>query len=359
MMLLIILLVGDAWKNEPIFKDIKPCVYCYVDGVDIQYLDRDNMSKTADGGEVEYTVAEHNYDYYTEIPKMGYRLWKEGNYQYVSVTTEQNKADYCYYAHSLNAVGDCDKLYVGNFLASEGLNAVTPILKSIPNEAPSANKSLTQYRELIANNNQMISDKLSFSLFSFYTLTLLQCLYVIMYKNLDSQSVLGMGYIGADNAINTGGTLSNAFCYGTDSGTQQVKFLGIEDFYGNLYQWIDGLYCDSSYNIKTDYRNSVFTGSDGNNFQFSTPSGLTSNISRYIIQIQGTNESGFISRKISGGSTSTYYCDYTVLFASSFSYFGSNWDDGDIAGAFQLIMDSSASYMNSYLGSRIQLKHLA
>lgn len=180
-----------------------------------------------------------------------------------------------------------------------------------------------------------------------------------MYKNLDSQSALGMGYTGADNAINTGGTLSNAFCYGTDSGTQQVKFLGIEDFYGNLYQWIDGLYCDSSYNIKTDYRNSVFTGSDGNNFQFSTPSGLTSNISRYIMQIQGTNESGFISRKISGGSTSTYYCDYTVLFASSFSYFGSNWDDGDIAGAFQLIMDSSASYMNSYLGSRIQLKHLA
>ena len=345
----------NAWKNEPIFKDIKPCVYCYVDGVDIQYLDRDDMSKTADGGEVEYTVAEHNYDYYTEIPKMGYRLWKEGNYQYVSVTTEQNKANYCYYAHSLNTVGDCDKLYVGSFLASEGLNATVPILKSIPNEAPSNNKSLTEYRELIANNNEMLSDNLSVSLFSFYTLTLLQCLYVIMYKNLDSQSALGMGYIEADSAINTGGTLFNTFCYGTNSGTQQVKFLGIEDFYGNEYYWVDGLYCDSSMNIKTDY---MFTNSDGANFQFSTPSGLTNNTYSYTSDIQGINEAGFII-KANNGNTNTYYCDYGRLYAGYYGCFGGSWADGSRAGAFLLNVYCSASSLSSDLGSRIQLKHLA
>ncbi|EJW91031.1 hypothetical protein EVA_20862, partial [gut metagenome] len=63
-----------------------------------------------------------------------------------------------------------------------------------------------------------------------------------------------------------GGTDSNTFCYGTTSGTQQIKLFGMEDFYGDLHQWLDGLYCDSSYNVKTDYRNSVFTGSDGNSF---------------------------------------------------------------------------------------------
>ena len=89
---------------------------------------------------------------------------------------------------------------------------------------------------------------------------------MIIYKNLNSQAVLGQGYTEARLRSNTGGTNSNTFCFGSTSGSQQVKFLGIEDFYGNEFYWVDGLYYDSNRNIKTDYRNSVFTGGDGDNF---------------------------------------------------------------------------------------------
>ena len=51
-----------------------------------------------------------------EIPKIGYKLWNDGIYQYVSVTSDPAKADYCYYAHSLNSTGDCDKIYIGAYL---------------------------------------------------------------------------------------------------------------------------------------------------------------------------------------------------------------------------------------------------
>ena len=330
----------DNWKDKKIFKDIKPCLL--KNGVVQYYLNRDNYTQKEQGGSSALTG--NDGDVMVEIPKIGYKMTNDSNYQYIWVTDNPNAEGFCYLAHSLDSEGDCDKIYIGAYLAyTEGL-----ITHSISNHSPSTNLSLEIFRGRTETRGT------GYQLLSFYPLTLLQCLYVIIYKNLNSQLMLGQGYVNASAVSNTGSTNTDPFCYGSfSSGTTHVKFLGIEDFYGNLYQWVDGLYCDSSYNVKTDYTN--FTGTDGSAFRYSQ-SGFSFIMGGYINKISGTNNGGFVPLS-ANGSTSTYYADSTVLFSDCFSYFGGHWSTGATAGAFQLYVNYAASTSSSNLGCRVVYKH--
>ena len=59
-------------------------------------------------------------------------------------------------------------------------------------------------------------------------------MYILKYKNLNSQAALGRGWVDSTNPVKTGLTNAKGFNYGlTTSGTNttnnRVKFLGIED----------------------------------------------------------------------------------------------------------------------------------
>lgn len=331
----------DNWKDKKIFKDIKPCVL--KSGVVQYYLQRDNYTLKEGGG---YSIlAGNDGDVMVEFPKIGYKMTNDSNYQYIWVTDNPNAEGYCYLAHSLDSENDCNKIYIGAYL---GRNSSSRIY-SVSSQSPTGSITLTNARTYIQNRGT------GYQLLSFYPLTLLQCLYVIIYKNLNSQAALGQGYIGASAVAITGATNTKPFCYGNpSSSTEHVKFLGIEDFYGNLFQWIDGLYCDSSYNIKTDYTN--FTGTDGSAFRYSQSIGTSSNISGYISRIQGTNNTGFVIRS-SDGSNSTYYADNAVLYSSYFGIFGGSWSSGADVGAFRFYVNYAASESYSTLGCRVVYKH--
>lgn len=335
----------DGWKDKPIIKSIKPCILG-ANGTVQYYLQKDDYTKKEDGSSANLTGGDG--DVMVEIPKIGYRLWSSGNYQYVSVTTDPAKENYCYYAHSLNSDGDCDKIYYGAYLGyATGNN-----LYSRSGTSPTVKTSLTDFRTYASNRGT------GYSLEQFFPRTLLQCLYVIIYKNLNSQTALGQGYTGASAKANTGATNSNTFCYGTQDDTTHVKFLGIEDFWGNLYSWLDGIYSDSSRNILADYRNSQMTGS-GHDFQFSTPSGLSSNTYGNIKAIQGTNNSGFVLKSTdSNRSYNTFFSDNGGVYSGRFGSCGGNWYGGANAGAFRLYLDYSASVSYSYLGGRLIYKHI-
>ena len=335
-----------GWQNEPIIQSIKPCVLN--NGSVVYYLNKDNYTQQENGGSADLTGGAG--DVMVEIPKIGYRLWNDENYQYVSVTNDPAKADYCYYAHSLNSTGDCDKIYYGAYYGYVNGNN----LYSRSEVSPTASTSLTDFRTYAVNRGT------GYSLESFFPRTLIQCLYVVMYKNLDSQTALGKGLTSASAKVNTGGTNTQNFCYGTTSGSNQVKFLGIEDFWGNLYGWLDGIYCDSDRNIKTDYRNSVFTGTDGNNFQFSTATGASRNYYGHINKIMGTNTTGFVKdyNNNTDGSESTYFSDIGWVNSGRFGYCGGSWSDGAGAGAFCLDLHCSASNSYSSVGARLMYKHV-
>ena len=334
-----------GWQNEPMIQSIKPCVLN--NGSVSYYLNKDNYTQKEGGGTADLTGGDG--DVMVEIPKIGYRLWSNGSYQYVSVTTDPAKENYCYYAHSLNSDGDCDKIYYGAYLGYVKSNN----LYSRSGVSPTTRTTLTDFRTYAANRGT------GYSLEQFFPRTLMQCLYVVIYKNLNSQTTLGQGYIDASAKENTGATNNNVFCYGDPNDeTKHVKFLGIEDFYGNLYNWLDGVYCDNSYNILTDYKNSQFTG-NSYDFQFSTPSGLNSYTSGNIKAIQGTNNSGFVLKSIDNNiNYNTYFSDYGYVASGHFGDCGSSWNGSAGVGAFRLFLYNSASNSKSTLGGRLIYKHV-
>ena len=165
-------------------------------------------------------------------------------------------------------------------------------------------------------------------------------MYLLKYKNLDSQTAVGRGYVdGNSAAIATGNTNSKGMDWGETTGTYQMKLFGLEDFWGNVFEFIDGIYSDASRNICTATDGFNDTGSGYTN---QGSSGFASDTSGYMTKVQGTSEMGFVL-KANNGSETTYYCDYASVYASRLAYFGGYWSNGSYAGAFRLYVTLSTS----------------
>ena len=330
---------SPEWYKANIFKNIKPCLF--KDGAVVGYLNPDNFAQFADGTDADITSGSSG-DVMIEIPKTGYKISKSGTTLTVQITDEPNKKGFSYKAHTRTTEGDRDNLYIGAFLGSNKDNK----LRSLSGVAPQIETTLTDFRTHAKANGA------GYDLFAFYPMTLLQCLYLIMYKNLDSQTALGMGYVGDENyefgVKNTGATLDKGMSYGSTDSMQQMKFLGIEDFWGNLLQWIDGLVSSSTRNALVATDNFNDTG-DGY-----TDIGqmCASNMYGYMKAPQGNNEAGFIISE-KGGSASTYFSDSALFSSGCVPVFGGFFSDGAFAGAFQLLVDFRPGDASDYVGGRL------
>lgn len=328
---------SSAWDSEVIFKDIKPCVL--LNGVVQYYLNPSNFAQKADGSAADITSGSAG-DVMIEIPKTGFKISTSGNTLSIKITDNPNAtADgFRYYAHTRSTEGDRDKLYIGAYLGY----TTSSKLRSLSGKTPTASQTIGTFR------TQAKANGTGYDLISFYPLTLLQCLFLIKYKNRNSQTALGRGYVDASAVSATGTTNANGMYYGSTSGTTHVKFAGIEDFWGNLYSWIDGLFSDSNWNILTAFDNFNDTGSG----YTSRGQGATSNIGNWLSKPQGTTETGFIAKEVNGSST-TYFTDYTYLYSSRLPYFGGYWGNGDLAGVFRLYVYYTASISYSSFGGRL------
>ena len=334
----------DNWINTPIFKNIKPCVV--KDGEVLYYLNRDNMTLKEDGSAADLTTIGN--DVMIEIPKMGYAISSDNDYHYLWVTDDPNAEGYCYAAHSKNELGDCDKIYYAAFAAYSSDSK----LYSVSGQVPTVNISLTNARKYANARGD------GYELISFFPVTLLQCLMLLMYKTRNVQSAIGMGYVGASEAGATGTVADQAFCYGTTSQTVHSKFLGIEDFWGNVWQWVDGIRINSNKDILTYYKN-MTNVDNGTNYQYKVTGSASANLSwTWVKDVVGTTYGGFIGKQ-SGGSSTTYWTDCGCLYPSCCAILGGRWNYGSYAGPFCWSVDYAASYSSSYIAARLLLKHVA
>lgn len=324
---------SSDWDNTNIFRDIRPCMF--KNGAVKAYLNPNDLTKYVDGTAADISTGAEG-DVMIEIPKLGVKIATSGNTLTVQVTDDPNAEGFHYYAHTRTKEGDKDKLYIGAFL---GYNASSK-LRSLCSKQPTVNVTIGETRTLAQANGS------GYDQIAFYQLTLLQCLFLIKYKSRDSQTALGKGYVSdssGETGVQTGGTIAKGMDYGETTGMQQMKFMGIEDFWGNFYYWIDGLVSSSDYHALTATNNFNDTGSG-----YKDNGALGSSyIGGYMKAPQGTNELGFIIKQ-SGGSATTYFADYAYFDAGYVPYFGGAWDDGSSAGAFQLIVRSGASIADGY-----------
>ena len=233
-------------------------------------------------------------------------------------------------------------------------------LRSLSGKAPTASITIGTARNYAHANGEGYEQS------AFYQLLFRQCAYILKFGSLNSQTKVGKGVVSASAKVNTGG----ANAYGMDSeiikasnpsymtdGLHQVKCLGVEDFWGNVFEWIDGIATDSSnpINILTNTDNFQDNGKGAG--YMTTSSGMSSGNGGYMKEPQGNTEAGF-AFKASGGSATTYFSDYAYLYGGCVAVFGGSWSDGDCAGAFYLDVGDSASNSNPSVSAHLKFSKI-
>ena len=216
-------------------------------------------------------------------------------------------------------------------------------------------------------------------LLDFNSACAIQLLFIIRNQTLNSQAVYyGVAAItdataGStfNNAINTGFTggvgtngvdLGNASgeCpavthYKTGEAAKAFSIFGIENFWGNLWSWIDGI------NIKAD-RNPWIADHDFATDTFVHPyvnTGLTlANSDNYAVSIaySATLNYAFLPRTV-GGADNQYLCDYYYQATGNRSaMLGANWGALLQAGAFRWYLSGAGSDVYRYISGRLGFK---
>lgn len=317
--------VDNGWSERAPFNLIKP--YLVKNGVEVCELDPDNYAKDKDGNSVDITSGSAG-DVMVKIPKMWYSITEDASYYYVRLASSQVDNTFTDYAFSYKGVVK-DQFYVG---AYHGV-VESSKLRSLSGKTPTVQTTLADFRTAAKANGT------GYELLPYNKLVLLQILYLIRYRNLNSQAALGAGYTGASAKTTTGATNTRGMNYGSSSGTVQVKCNGIEDFWGNVRDYIDGLFIDSSGNILVDDGGSGFNNTGSGYTNIGTQS---SDVGGYISKIRATNKAGFMITEASGSET-TYFTDYGSAYRGYLPSFGGSWSNGAATGTFSLYVSSNGS----------------
>lgn len=327
---------SDAWDD---FLGYYP-VLLDASGNELGKLNPNNYAQYEDGTDAPINVL-GSYDVMVAFPKRGLKIITENNKVTVSMTDDPDNTEFKYYAHSYGSHNNCDVVYVGAYKASVSNNK----LYSCSGQSPLVSQTIGTFRTY-ANNRGTGYEQMTF-----YVRTYLCCAYILRFGNLNSQAAVGQGYVNASAKTNTGATNAQGMNYGTTSQTTQIKCLGIEDLWGNVFEWVDGIFSSSTTrNILTAIYNKNMNDT-GSGYQ-DNGQGASSDIGNYMSKPQGTTEKGFVAKEVSG-LASTYFCDFAGLSASCIASAGGYCGDTDGAGVFRLAVNYSASRSGAYVGGRL------
>jgi len=263
------------------------------------------------------------------------------------------------YDDSVSAYIDCGTGAADNWSGTT-IDVANDKLGSVSGFAPMMDETRDEFRDIALNRGAGWRQQ------DYYLTSAVQLLYLVEYASFYSQSVIGMGrtelsggtwvkdsYIGVtgkSNAdgnatANTGGNTNDAY----------MSYRGIENFYGNLYQWIDGfnIYDNIPYvsNTETDFAD----GTDSNYTRLTDTggSGITLyNGNDYQSTLEQT-KGGFLP-SAGGGATNTYITDYYYQSGGwRVAGLGGNANGGSQAGFFSWYLDTTSGVRSSSISGRV------
>lgn len=280
------------------------------------------------------------------FPRRDLRIWKDNEYLYVSMTGKLDKADYDHYAHKYKG-NDCDWFALGRY---KGYYDGTK-LRSLSGQTPSVDIAIGNFRTYAQAGGTGYEQS------AFYQLTYRQAMYMLKYLGQNAQIAIGRGYVDGNSAAHiTGGTDTLGMDYGETTGKVQCSLFGLEDFWGNVYEFIDGIYSNSSRQLLVADGNYNDTGSG---YTDAGAPSFSYNISGFMKDTNGTSIAGFTLSSATYGTSSTYFCDSANVNANRFAQFGGFWADADAAGVFRLREDRATTSAGSGTGSRLMYIHTA
>ena len=317
---------GSAVVND--FDNIYP----WSDIISYNY-DTKGQRITAFYGDPTFDFSGNNGQVLTRIPKFWYKIWKDGGYYYYSIA--DNKVD---------GYIESQQFSVGRYTVSGSSSGVF----SRSGQAPFVNYNITNARTYARN----VGDR--FGILD-YHIFLISLLYIVEYADYNSQNKLGKGNINNTAALTSGGCDSlgmKSGCLVNDS-KHSVIYRGIEDIYGNIWQFIDGLNIKDhiayvSYN-SSDYAVDKFDGS------YKQVGYTLSNTNGWVKELGYDNNNPLVGlATVIGGSENTYITDnYWQGSGNRIARFGGNWDRGTYCGYWSWYLDIGSSWANANSGSRL------
>ena len=347
-----VLTPGD-WANHPIYNYFRPCVIAPGASTPAYFLDKNDLSKKEDGSDAVLTGEDG--DVMVQVKKLYGRFVPVGNKVKITIMNYRETADdICFTKY-----GDVeyDYAYRGRYKAGVAAGDSTNTMRSISGVMPMVfmTRATARTRAKARGDEYHQND--------IYLLWLWQAMYLFFFKTRQSQTALGQGRTKSSNtaAVACGWSDAKPWIWGNQNGEDGVVFLGVEDFYGNVWEWVDGAVLDKlTYKLTQDPSKYNDTGA---NYEISVPSGLTAaaNNGKYLTRIQGTNECGFLPKNSgeTGSGSNAFWCDYMWLAeGAQVVCFGGHWYTGASAGAFCWSLNHSAGDARAYIGSRLCRKNL-
>ena len=312
---------GGSWLDVYPFNAIRPVNLDDYGNVEHE-LNPKNFLQDVDG----ITNYSNDVRVCIEIPPVYWKFTKTTNGYEVRWSDIKVDDSYHALAHERGGVLK-GNLYVG---AYEG-NISNDELRSVSGSSVNTSRTL-EYLRIRATNLGA-----GFGLMNFHTVTLLQILFVTMFKTLDSQGVF-RGYVSNTSKTTTGVANKVGMYYGyrqTDYTLAVMKFMGIENLWGNTHTFMDGIVQGAGGSVMIS-DNTVFNDT-GEGYIY-TVSGVQQNSVAYPKSVVGETIGGFLPTSY-GGTSSTYYCDQMTYCTTNYPLlaFGGFYNDGSAAGIFRTI----------------------
>lgn len=351
------------WDNVFPYSNIRRCNVAD-NGTVLAYYGDPNYIEDGTNGQVmvEYPKYYSKYLYYTIGGKTYHEWWVSGtNYTGMEVDPMFRKGDsYTEYTYVSAYEGSIYDVSASAYLlADEQIADFTATtgdkLSSIAGAKPCSGltQDLTIVKSRILANNRGNG----WGLMNGLQVAGIQHLFMIEYGHANSQTAIGLGVVNkASGTVNepniTGATSFLGNSSGREAGTDgltSVSYRGLENLWGNIWSWVDGI------NIKAD--NKLWMNLKNENFvsdSFVEPYyelGTLSNVNGYVSKLLGSKYGMFATQ--STGSSSTRIPDYYYQSTGNrVARLGGFWNLGSTAGFAYWNFSSPVSYRDRSVGAR-------
>ncbi len=310
-------------------------IYPWSDIISYNY-DTTARQVTAYYGDPTFKFDGSNGDVLTKIPEFYWRRYRDSNYEYILISKKK-----------LAGFVKSEEFSVGRYTMSGSSSRVY----SRSGYAPLTNVNITNFR----NYARALGSGFGQMDWHYF---ILQMLYLVEYADYNSQSKLGKGYTNGSHTapVNSGGCDRLGMKSGSVDGTDNTSMIyrGIEDIFGNVWQFIDGI------NIRNSQ---TYICYDANKYAVDTFSGSYKALGYTNAPTEGyASKLGYDSANPmvaitteATGSTSTNMCDYFYRSADGdrIALVGGGYGHGLSAGLWLWSVTVASSSLNSYCGARL------
>ena len=350
----------EDWKDSPFYswEYIRPCML-NADGTVLEYLDPNDHSRTIDGAASHISDQNCGAQAMVEKRKIFKKTVINGEYRTVYFSNEKLDDDYeCY--PCLREDGTYNEFYytpmfhgslVGSKMMSLGGGRAAMLGKTAQQEIDAARLNGAGWDTEVWADIDMELE-----------------IFKLLFKNTDSQTVLGQGVLDSSNALSgsgvSGRTIAKGINYGTNSTNFPVKFRYRENFYSYQWQRFRGLmYINNIPYVKmTKHTGDGSTATDynitGSGYIACNDIPAVTGTSGGYISATKSNKYGQFSTVVSG-SSSTYLCDGRWFATGTmYPFRGGSSAYGALCGAFCLASNCAASHTCWDIGAALSYKPL-